>query len=52
LDRQSKDQERERIKENEDPDEDEILERDRKKKANWDDWKDDNPAGSGNTKFF
>lgn len=34
----------------EDEDAEEVLERERKKDSRMDDWKDENPAGSGNTK--
>ena len=50
LERQAKDEEMKRQREEEDPDSEEVLERERKKTAAMDDWKDWNPKGSGNTK--
>lgn len=38
------------MEENEHSSDEEVSERDRIKKANWDDWRDDNPKGKGNTK--
>lgn len=52
LDRQARDEENKTRQENEDPDDDEILERERKKVSQMDDWKDINPKGSGITKRF
>ena len=37
-------------RENENSDDEEVLERERKKKAAFEDWADTNPKGSGNTK--
>ena len=50
LARQAQDEEMKRQREEEDPDSEDVLERERKKTAAMDDWKDWNPKGSGNTK--
>ena len=50
LARQAQDEQLKRQREEEDPDSEEILERERKRTAAMDDWKDVNPKGSGNTK--
>ena len=50
MERQRLDEEREAEKAKEDPDDEEVLERERKRVSEMDDWKDWNPKGSGNTK--
>lgn len=50
LDRQSRDEEMKKQREEEDPDDYEVLERERYQQSSKDDWRDVNPAGSGNTK--
>lgn len=50
LERQEQDEERKKQKDEENESDEEIQERDRQKKSHWDDWKDENPAGAGNTK--
>lgn len=49
LDRQAKDEEMKRMQEEEDPDSEEVLERERKKTASMENWKDWNPKGAGVT---
>lgn len=49
LRRQAEDQQREMEMANEDPDSEEVLERERKKAAAHDDWKDYVPKGRGVT---
>lgn len=50
MERQAKDQERELEMANEDPESEDVLERERKKVSEFDDYKDFNPKGKGNTK--
>lgn len=50
MERQQREQEQEEAKANEDPDDEEVLERQRKKDSEMDDWKDYVPKGRGNTK--
>ncbi len=50
LERQAQDQEMERMKAEEDPDDEEVLERERKKTMQHEDWKDYVPKGRGITK--
>ena len=50
LERQAKDEERKQVEENEHSSDEEVNERDRIKQAGWDDWRDENPKGKGNTK--
>ena len=50
MERQAKEQEHERAKAMEDPESEEVLERERKKALEFDDYKDYNPKGKGNTK--
>jgi len=50
LERQQIDEESKKRQEEEDPESEEVLERERKKIAAMDDWKDINPKGSGITK--
>lgn len=50
LAREAKQKEMEAIREAEDSDDEEVLERERIKASNFDDWKDWNPKGKGNTK--
>jgi len=50
IERQHKEQHSEYMAGQEDPDSEDIMERERKKVAGMDDWKDWNPKGSGNTK--
>ena len=49
LERKRVQDEFEAKQEAENSDDEEVLERERKKVSNMDDWKDWNPAGSGNT---
>lgn len=50
LERQEREKEAEAARANEDPDDEEVLERQRKKDSEMDDWKDYVPKGRGNTK--
>ena len=50
IEREAKQAESEEARKNEDPESEEVSERDRLKAASWDDWKDANPKGWGNTK--
>ena len=50
LARQAQDEQLKRQREEEDPDSEEVLEREGRRTAAIDDWKDFNPKGSGNTK--
>ena len=49
LERQRLDEENKQIKENEDPDSEDILERERQRTIQSENWKDWNPKGSGIT---
>ena len=50
MERQRLDEVRDAEKAREDPDSEDVLERERKRQSEMDDWKDWNPKGSGNTK--
>ena len=50
MEREARQNAAEQERANEDPDDEEVLERERKKTADFDDWKDWNPKGKGNTK--
>ena len=50
LARQAQDEVLKKQREEEDPDSEVVLERERRRTAAMDDWKDVNPKGSGNTK--
>jgi len=50
IEREAKQADTEQERANEDPESEEVIERERQKAASWDDWKDANPKGWGNTK--
>lgn len=49
MQRQAKDQENERLAAEEDPEDEEVMERERKRQSEMDDWKDYVPKGRGIT---
>lgn len=50
IEREAQQAQTEEMRRNEDPECEDVEERERQKAAAWDDWKDANPKGWGNTK--
>jgi hypothetical protein len=50
MEREANQAEAEQARAGEDSEEEEVIDRERKKASEWDDWKDQNPKGWGNTK--